>query len=249
MAAGAKINGKHTETDYGLKLLSIEVGIPETISERERIPGGNTYVNTGNIGIFGQRPIRMTADRMEDYESWLESISVISADINGQEVEVELDSQPGYYYYGIATVSTKKENNVITSFVISITADPLKYTDPISTTLENASSSALSVSGDYETPCIIELIPSGAITKYTIKGAARDPVTGEAEDIVIKNLSSGKKVIIDGEACMVTEDGANKYADTEMWEFPTLLPGSNTISFISSSVTCNVTIKYKPRYI
>lgn len=249
MGTGVKINGKHTETDYGIKLLAIEIGIPETLSERERIPGRNAYVNTGNKGAFKQRPITLTFDRLGGYQDWLERISLISADVAGQEVELELDSQPGYYYYGLAAVSTTKENNMVTTFVISITADPLKYTDPISTTLENASSSDLSVSGDYETPCIIELIPSGAITKYTIKGAARNPVTGEEEDIIVKNLSAGKTVIIDGESCTVTENGANKYGDAEMWEFPTLLPGANALTFISSSIPCNVTIKYKPRYI
>lgn len=124
-----------------------------------------------------------------------------------------------------------------------------KMESEVTVTIDDASSKTVDVAGNLETPCIIELIPSGAITKYTIKGAARDPVTGEAEDIVIKNLSAGKKVIIDGEACTVTEDGANKYADTEMWEFPTLLPGANALTFTSSSVPCDVTIKYKPRYI
>lgn len=249
MGTGAKLNGKHTETDYGLKLLSIEIGIPETLSEREQLSGRNIYVNTGNKSVFKQRPITLAFDRLGNYQDWLEHITLISADIAGKEVELELDSQPGYYYYGLAAVTTEKENNVVTSFSISITADPLKYAKPISTTWEDASSSVLNVSGDYETPCIIELTPSGAITTYTIQGAARDPVTGEEEDIVIKNLSAGKKVIIDGEACTVTEDGANKYAETEMWEFPTLVPGANALTFTSSSVPCDVTIKYKPRYI
>ena len=123
-----------------------------------------------------------------------------------------------------------------------------KAESEVSITTSN-SGKTIDVEGNQETPCIIELTPSGAITTYTIKGAARDPVTGEAEDIVIKNLSAGKTVIIDGEACTVTEDGANKYADTEMWEFPTLVPGSNILTFVSSSVSCSVTIKYKPRYI
>lgn len=124
-----------------------------------------------------------------------------------------------------------------------------KKDDEVTETIEDATSKTINVTGNLNAPCIIELTPSGAITTYTIQGAARDPVTGEEEDIVIKNLSAGKKVIIDGEACTVTEDGANKYADTEMWEFPTLLPGENALTFTSSSVPCDVTIKYKPRYI
>lgn len=246
---GAKLNGKHTKTDYGLKLLSIEIGIPETLSEREQLPGRNAYVNTGNQGIFGQRPIKLTADRMGDYADWLEGIAKISADINGREVEVELDENPGYFYYGIAAVSTTKENGVISDFEISILADPFKYGSQVSLFVGTASSKAVEIQGDYETPCIIELVPSGAISEYTIKGAARDPVTGEAEDITIKNLSAGKTIVIDGEACLVTEDGLNKYSDTEMWEFPTLLSGNNTLTFESSSVPCNVTVKYRPRSI
>lgn len=124
-----------------------------------------------------------------------------------------------------------------------------KKDDEVTETIEDATSKTINVTGNLNAPCIIELTPSGAITTYTIQGAARDPVTGEEEDIVIKNLSAGKKVIIDGEACTVTEDGANKYEDTEMWEFPTLLPGENALTFTSSSVPCDVTIKYKPRYI
>lgn len=249
MGTGAKLNGKHTETDYGMKLLAIGIGIPETLSERRRLPGGNNYINAGNIGIFGQRPIKLSFDRLGSYADWLERISLISADVAGQEVELELDSQPGYYYYGLAAVSTTKENNVVTSFVISLTADPFKYEDAVTESVGTASGKTIGVQGDYETPCIIELSPTGAITRYTIKGAARDPVTGEVEDIVIKNLTAGKTVVIDGEACKVTENGMNKYGDTEMWEFPSLLPGSNVLAFQSSGAPCDVTIKYKPRYI
>ena len=246
---GAKLNGKHTKTDYGLKLLAIEIGIPETLSEREQLPGRNAYVNTGNRGIFGQRPIKLTFKCSEDYYEWIERIEKVSADINGREVEVELDEKPGYFYFGIATVSTTKENGVISNFEISILADPFKYGSQISVSIGTAGSKEIEVQGNYETPCIIELVPSGAISKYTIKGAARDPVTGEAEDITIKSLSAGKTIVIDGEACLVTEDGLNKYSDTEMWEFPTLLSGNNTLTFESSSVPCNVTVKYRPRSI
>ncbi len=113
----------------------------------------------------------------------------------------------------------------------------------------SSESKKIIVPGNLETPCIIELIPTGDILTYLLKACARDPVTGEPEDILIKNLTSGKKVIIDGENCTVTEDGKNKFADTEMWEFPSLVPGENTLAFVSSSVPCEVTIKYKPRYI
>lgn len=102
------------------------------------------------------------------------------------------------------------------------------------------------VEGNLETPCIIELTPINDTISFTIQGAARNPVTGQPEDITIKNLKQGKKVIIDGEACTVLQGVTNKFADADMWEFPSLLPGNNTLTF--SSALCEVTIKYKPRY-
>lgn len=207
------------------------------------------FVNAGNLGLFASRPIRLVFDRLGNYEDWLNQISCISAAINGKEVELEVDEAPGLFYYGIATVSTKKENNVVTSFEIVLDADPFKYGSEIpdnAGTLENKN---IDIKGDYETPCIIELIPTGPIIDYTIKGAARNPVTGEPEDLVLHNLEKGKKVIIDGEAMTITQDGRNKFAEAEIWEFPSLLPGTNILTFHSSSVPCEVTIKYRPRYI
>ena len=107
----------------------------------------------------------------------------------------------------------------------------------------------IDVDGNQVTPCIIEIIPKSDIISFKIGGVTRDSVTGEDEYIMIKNLSAGKKIVINGEDDTVLEDGMNKFADTEMWEFPSLLPGENILSFVSSSVPCDVTIKYKPRYI
>ncbi|MFR4584880.1 phage distal tail protein, partial [Clostridium cadaveris] len=73
-------------------------------------------------------------------------------------------------------------------------------------------------------------------------------ITGlEDGPITIKNLTAGKKVIINGEDGTVLENGINKFGDTELWEWPRLLPGSNTITVSKNS--CDITIKYKPRYI
>lgn len=116
-----------------------------------------------------------------------------------------------------------------------------------STTL--AGNGTVHVDGNMQVPCIIEISAAGNVSEFTISGASRDPVTGDLEDITVKNITANKKVIIDGETCTVTEDGTNKYPDVDMWEFPTLMPGDNSIAFKSSSLPCTVTFKYKPRYV
>lgn len=242
-----KINKKHI-SGYGLKPKNIEIGIPATLSVREQIPGTNRYINTGNKGIFGQRNIKVAFDYEGDYAEWLSGIEKISKDINGVEVEIELDAKPGFFYFGIASVTTIKDNDFISNFEINVVADPFKYKDYISVSANVTASKTITVQGDYPVPCIIEIIPQvNVISSLTIKGAARNKITGKLEDILIKNLTKGNKVVIDGENGTVTEGSSNKFADTEFWEFPSLLPGGNKITF--SNTQSNITIKYKPRYI
>lgn len=242
-----KINKKHI-SEYGLKPKNIEIGIPATLSVREQIPGTNRYINTGNKGIFGQRNIKITFDYEGNYAEWLSGIEEISKDVNGVEVEIELDAKPGFFYFGIASVTTTKDNDFISNLEINVTADPFKYKDYVSVSANVTASKTITVQGDYPVPCIIEIIPqANVISSLTIKGAARNKITGESEDILIKNLTKSNKVVIDGENGTVTEGSSNKFADTEFWEFPSLLPGGNEITF--SNTQSNITIKYKPRYI
>ena len=242
-----KINKKHI-SEYGLKPKNIEIGIPATLSVREQIPGTNRYINTGNKGIFGQRPVKITFDYEGNYAEWLSGIEEISKDVNGAEVEIELDAKPGFFYFGIASVTTTKDNDFISNFEINVTADPFKYKDYVSVSANVTASKTITVQGDYPVPCIIEIIPQvNVISSLTIKGAARNKITGELEDILIKNLTKDNKVVIDGENGTAIEGSSNKFADTDFWEFPSLLPGDNEITF--SNTQSNITIKYKPRYI
>ena len=242
-----KINKKHI-SEYGLKPKNIEIGIPATLSVREQIPGTNRYINTGNKGIFGQRNIKITFDYEGNYAEWLSGIEEISKDVNGVEVEIELDAKPGFFYFGIASVTTIKDNDFISNFEINVTADPFKYKDYVSVSANVTASKTITVEGNYPTPCIIEITPQvNVISSLTISGIARNKITGELEDILIKNLTKGNKVVIDGENGTVTEGNSNKFADTEFWEFPSLLPGDNKITF--SNTQSNITIKYRPRFI
>ena len=96
------------------------------------------------------------------------------------------------------------------------------------------------VNGTYTVPVILEITPSADLIDITINGVASDP-------IIIKKLKQGKKIIIDSKAGTVLEEGINKFDDTDFWEFPFLTPGINTITLSKNS--CDVVIKYEPRYL
>lgn len=106
--------------------------------------------------------------------------------------------------------------------------------------INRITSKTINVSGNLETPVILEVTPSIDLIDLTINGL-------DEEAIILKNLKANKKLIVNGEEGTVTVDGINKYGDTDMWGFPRLKPGANTITVSKNNV--DITIKYKPRYI
>ena len=121
-----------------------------------------------------------------------------------------------------------------------------KSTDQVTVTMDSTVQT-ITVGGNQSTPCIIEITASVDMASVELTGMAYNQISGEKESITIKNLKAGKKVVINGEDCTVLQEGVNKFADTEIWEFPVLKPGRNIVS--CSSDKCTVTLKYKPRYV
>ena len=94
----------------------------------------------------------------------------------------------------------------------------------------------INLTSTAKTPVIIEINPTENRKIANIKGFR--------EDIIIKNITQGKKIIIDGEKGLTTENGQNKWLDYDSWGFPKLEPGPNEII-----TDIPITVKYKPRWI
>lgn len=123
---------------------------------------------------------------------------------------------------------------------LNLELEGYEYGEEVSEIFNKISTKSINVNGNIITPAIVEIIPSTDIIDIVLEGLANDPIT-------IKNIKANKKVIINGVEGTVTLDGSNKFADTDMWDFPFLKPGNNTIKF--SKNNCNITIKYKPIYL
>lgn len=79
--------------------------------------------------------------------------------------------------------------------------------------LNKISSKTINVKGNYKVPCLLEITPSIDLIDLSIAGTSEDIIT-------IKNLQANKKIIVDGKEGTITQEGKNKFADTDMWEFP-----------------------------
>ncbi|KGJ48072.1 hypothetical protein KD33_16750 [Clostridium sp. NCR] len=115
-----------------------------------------------------------------------------------------------------------------------------KLGEEIDISINRVTSKIIDILGNTKTPCILEITPVIDMIDLKINGVSEDP-------LIIRNLKGNKTIIIDGIEGTVIQDGINKFADTDMWEFPFLVPGKNNITL--SKDTCNITIKYNPRYI
>lgn len=107
-------------------------------------------------------------------------------------------------------------------------------------TINRVSYKTINALGNYTVPITIEITPIIDMIDFKITGLSEDP-------LIVKNLKGNKTIIIDGINGTVTQDGINKFDDTDMWEFPFLVPGKNSITL--SKDTCNITIKYNPRFL
>jgi phage-related protein len=113
------------------------------------------------------------------------------------------------------------------------------YKSSVTETMNNVASKIITVQGNLPTPVIVIItVPINTISLT---------LTGFRDSITINNLLANVPVIIDGESCTVLQAGVNKFMDTDMWSFPVLQSGANTI--ITSNSNCVITIVYKPKYI
>ena len=145
------------------------------------------------------------------------------------------------FYYKSFLINSNTENTLRKDTrKLNLSFIGYSYKEEATEVMNRITSKTINIVGNLETPAIVEITPATALADVTLEGLADD-------SIIIKNLTANKTVILDGELQKVTVDGVNKYGDTDMWDFPRLKPGANTIKV--SKNNCDIKIKYKPRYI
>ena len=155
--------------------------------------------------------------------------------------EVDIKFKNLSHYYHVFLVDNKVEDTEFDEWLyLNLEFEGYEYSDQLTETMNRITTKTINMQGNTETPAIVEITPSVTIIDIVLTGLSDDPIT-------IKTLTGGKKLILNGEDGTVTVDGVNKFMDTDLWSFPTLNAGSNTITVSRSNVDIN--IKYKPRFL
>lgn len=154
--------------------------------------------------------------------------------------ELQLDGYKGTYI-GDMTSNSLDKTKEATRYILTLQFKGYMADAEVVNVYESADRIKFTTLGTRDAPCIIEVLPRASMAQYTISGFGEN-------DIVLSNLTEGRAVVIDGEKGIVTEGGANKFADCDIWEFPILKTGrENAVEFSPSR--CDVTVRYRPMWL
>lgn len=222
---------------FKAKQLKVDIQTSELSNDSEWIKGALSPFFDGNTVGFKTIKLELCFQGNDKNET-LDNISNFMAKCLNT-VNLKLD---GYTRNYKCMLKDNETTSTVSSevFIKTLTFIGFEFGDEIIETMNLITAKTISVIGNAKTQAIIEITPTSDLIDLVLNGFGEDSIT-------IKNLTSNKKIIIDGEQSLVTVDGHNKYQDTNLWEFPTLQPGTNIIT--CSRSTANITIKYKPRWI
>lgn len=231
----------HTRQDWGLILESDDIGFPIATGIVDDygaygLPGLDPKVTWSNRMLTFNFGIAGVEDR------WPALVTTITNALQGKKMQIIRDCEPNVCYIGRCHVESFRKELRIGHFVITVNAEPWKQS--VTPTVYNPTGSRYTINydGAFPTPCIATVTPTGAIATFTLGGLAHNPLTLEAENIAVNGLKTNKAIVIDGVKKTITEDGANKFAESTIWNFPLLVPGQNVLTFSHTTQTTKIEV-------
>ena len=154
--------------------------------------------------------------------------------------ELQLDGYKGIYIGDMVSSSVEKLK-VSTKYILSLQFNGYMTDEEVVNVYKGLTSVKFTTLGTRNTPCVIDVLPQVSLQQYIISGFGEN-------DIVISGLETGRIITIDAKKGTVTEDGINKFADCDIWEFPVLKAGQENVITYSSGHS-HVTIHYSPKWL
>lgn len=131
IACGVLFGGHHTYDEYGMIMMSRpHTGEPAPKTYSQDIPGADgaldlTEATTGEVK-YSNRPIETKYLKMIPLEQQAAFKSRLMHDLHGKKLQVILDEDPNYYYYGRVSVTLDEAHHNRMYFTISVDAEPFK---------------------------------------------------------------------------------------------------------------------------
>ena len=230
---------------------NVTPGFSSISNDSEWAAGSPTPVLFANTIGFKTMTVTLLVRGERDRDEILQKCSQILAHLL-KPAEFVLDGFT-HKFYGILNKHTLEENPLSIPIVNYNRAAKLKlelhcyeYGSKVTTSVSKKTEFTVNNAGNIITPVCVSVTPQAGAASTTITGLCRDANTGADLPITIKELETGKEVILDGNTGLFTQEGAIK-TDLDIWGLPTLLPGKNTITVDNDWMDIELT--FSPRYI
>lgn len=187
---------------------------------------------------YKARPITIELEfKGSDSESVTKSIAEFTKEVQ-EGIDLYLPDGFGYFCV-LDDVSAPKQ---ITSWISVVEFEFTGLRHGNKATVNVADGDTFYVGGMIETETVVTLVPTVETAEVTV--IITDSNGNKVTDIKVSNVTYA--TVVDGITKKVTQDGVNKFGDTEMFEFPKLSVGKNTVS-VTGDATVSVT--YYPLFL
>lgn len=199
-------------------------------------------------GAFGSTVDKRSGDWQfyvdKDYPgyNWVDLYSDLMTKLQGQVFEIRLEDDPTHHYVGYIEVTSWDSEESRPSVTIHYECEPFRYGPLLEVLLTpNDQTKIIENPTSHVIPVILEITPTIALQDVTISGLTLNKATHTYENIVVKNPDYNTVITIDGYNKTIAFN-KNQGSNLEIWGFPELQPGQNTVQIIGSG--SNVKVKY-----
>ena len=190
-------NEKSAYYDWNIVLTKASIPLPSVKTSTVDIKGANgildlSEVLTGDV-CYSNRDIKLTFSLMEDME-YNSTISNIANYLHGKKVTLKLTNDDEYFYSGRAIISQWEYSPGKGTLVISINADPYKYSVTESNVLVNLNNETKSLTLPNKRMRVSPtLVVTGSVT-MTFEGKTYTLQAGE-QQLLNFVLSEGNNTV------------------------------------------------------
>lgn len=126
---GIKFGTKHSYRDFGMYLSKKEISLPKAKTEKVSVTGKDGDIDLtealGDDVRFENRILKFTFTII-DSKKWAQSLSAVANYLHGQKMQIIMDADPQYYYYGRCSINQFETNKATGTIVIECDVAPYK---------------------------------------------------------------------------------------------------------------------------
>lgn len=204
-------------SDFGAKLLDWKTG---AISLNNTISNGKNYSMPRLLrSEITPKPLTAVIHAIgKDYADAMQKASELILAVNDT---TELLMPDGFYYHSALSGVSEFDWSIPWIAEFTLTFQSVQHSDMVSVNVPRASYK-LHYIGTAPAGYKIEFTAPSALSSFTICG------------ITLMNIPTGAKIVIDGVEKTVTQNGANKFAETDLIDFPAFDPKHPDINIVMS---------------